>query len=217
MAPPSDADYWLKKTKVPPRLLEGCRAFLGGRTLDLGSAGGRLTAALAEHSRETIGLDLSAELCEQAALRVPQARFIVGDYQDEQIWAALGLYDLIASDCAIRRDYCRDLPRLADQCRSHLMPGGAVVLRVQGPDDLANVLTPAVRSSLYFTLDNWRGAFPGAVIEEERYRQRFSSPDYVRTYFARVHLPASAAKSAKFGERHYLLIRWPPERNSSVT
>lgn len=191
-----DAGYWLQKRGLPERLAAAVAPYLdrGLSALDLGCGGGRVAVALAPHMARVVGVDAARELVEQATAAHPEVRFVHGDCLSAATWSALGgPFDLVVSNCSIRRDYTPDLAMLATSCLDHLTTGGAIVLRIQADTDLAAMLPQSVRASLLYSRDELARAFSAFAslrIETESYRQKFSSPSYLRTFLARIGLPS---------------------------
>lgn len=94
----------------------------GARVLDFGCGTGLLTAAMAEHAREVIGLDASAAMIDVLrAKAVPNVRAVAGDLEALE----LGAFDLItcSSVCAFLTDYPATVAALVGR----LVPGGLFV------------------------------------------------------------------------------------------
>jgi trans-aconitate methyltransferase len=191
-----EAEYWMSKRGIPTALEPAIRPWLdrGLSALDLGCGGGRLAVAIAPQMGRVVGVDAAAELLQQAATAHPSIHFVRGDCLLDATWNALGgPFDLIASNCSIRRDYTPDLHRLAQLCHAHLAPGGGIALRIQGDQDLASLLPQSVRSALLYSKDEVARAFAGfadLAIATDEYRQRFSGEAYLRTFLARIGLPS---------------------------
>lgn len=66
-----------------------------GRHLDFACGTGRITAVVAPFARETVGLDISPTMLEEARLKVPAARFVQGDVTSQSL--DIGRFDLITS------------------------------------------------------------------------------------------------------------------------
>lgn len=191
-----EADYWMQKRGLPERLAAAVAGYLdrGLTALDLGCGGGRIAVALAPHMARVVGVDAARELVEQAASAHPEVRFVHGDCLLDATWRQLGgPFDLVVSNCSIRRDYTPDLATLARLCSEHLAAGAGIALRVQADSDLASLLPQSVRTSLLYSKDELARAFAGfgsLRIETESYSQKFSSLAYLRTFLTRIGLPA---------------------------
>lgn len=181
--------FWLKKNGVPSSMVNIIEEFSGQNlsVLDLGCGGGRLAKALKPAFGRVCGLDRSDVLLEHARAENPDIEFVLGDYQEENVWDQLGTFDLIVSNCAIRKDYCRDLSFLAYQCRKHLAVGGNVLHRVQVLDDLSSILPLRIRKKLFFSEDEVLDTF-GAAEDSflDSFRQRFSSEAYLRECLVKI-------------------------------
>ena len=109
--------------RIPPK------AF--ARVVDLGCGPGNSTALLhqAYPNAALTGVDTSAAMLEQAAVRVPSAQFIQADFTD---WQSDAPPDLLFANAALQwaGNHADLLPRLVEQ----LAEGG--VLAVQMPDNL---------------------------------------------------------------------------------
>jgi len=100
----------------------------GGRLLDVGCADGEFTEVLARDCSEALGIDLSANLIEQARQRSgANLRFEVGDITSAGID---GRYERLASmglfSCLVRQE---DFSRVAKMMVDALQPGGYLVLK----------------------------------------------------------------------------------------
>lgn len=191
-----EASYWLQKQGMPDGLVAAVAPWLdrGLSALDLGCGGGRIAVALQPRMGRVVGVDAARELIEEAARTHPGIRFVHGDCLMESTWAGLGgPFDLIVSNCSIRRDYTPSLDTLAQLCHAHLAKSGGIALRIQADTDLAALLPLQARSAALYSKDEVASAFAGfegLAIEVESYRQKFSSLSYLRTFLARIGLPA---------------------------
>jgi trans-aconitate methyltransferase len=211
-----EAGYWLQKQGLPERLAAAVAPWLdrGLSALDLGCGGGRIAVALRQRMARVVGVDAAKELVEQAAAAHPEVRFVHGDCLLDATWRALGgPFDLVVSNCSIRRDYTPDLLRLASLCREHLVVGGGITLRIQAEDDLASLLPQPVRKALLFSEQDVANAFSSFAelrIEKEGYRQRFSDAEYLRTFLARIGMPSDRltvhGTGAVVGVRAYFVV-----------
>jgi protein-L-isoaspartate O-methyltransferase len=175
--------YWLSRQNVPESLTEALIPWQdrGLSLIDLGCGGGRLAGAVQGFS-EVHAVDRSAALIAEATKQHPNVAFHVGDFQQRQTWDQLGSFDVIASNCAIRKDYC-NLRSVAALCLEHVRCG--LVLRIQGRGDLETVLPEQHRRNLFYDQEEIRRAF-GAEITVEKYKQRFSSPEYMVKFLERI-------------------------------
>ncbi len=109
----------------------GRRVRASGRptVLDAGCGAGRMSAYLARHGLEVVGVDVSPAMVDVAAATYPQHRFEVGDiaalpYQDGAFGGVLAWYSIIHTDP-------RALPGVvAELCRV-LRPGGHLLVGFQ--------------------------------------------------------------------------------------
>lgn len=96
--------------------------WVGARVLDFGCGTGLLTAAMAEHAREVVGLDASVAMIDVLrAKAAPNVRAVAGDLEALE----LGAFDLItcSSVCAFLPDYPATVAALVGR----LVPGGLFV------------------------------------------------------------------------------------------
>ena len=173
--------------------------------LDLGTGGGRLAGAL-EECRRVAAIDRSQELLHRAELEYPNIKFFPGDILDSGAWDLAGPpFDLVVSNCAVRRDHTPDLELLAELCRAKTSPGSRIVLRLQARDDLREILPGTVRE-LFFSRKELERAFPGARIQEEAYRQRFS-PGHFRRFLERIDIKWNSDFQGTATRRNLILVR----------
>jgi trans-aconitate methyltransferase len=200
-------EYWTNKSGIPSALVEHIPNLSGLQILDLGCAGGRLASSLVG-AAEVYGLDYSAELLKQAQQKFPKIKFICGDFQSSQSWSTIPALDLIVSNCAIRKDYCPDFQAVAKNCFDKLKPGGTLVLRVESDSDLSDIYSKDVRTTLFYSksdLLNHLSMFKTSI-QDEVFRQKFSSIEYAEQFLARTQLPS--AKITTLGiTRRYCVIR----------
>ena len=109
-------------------LLVRYSADLGGRVLELGSGGGRLTGYLAEIATEAHGIDISAEMVAFAARTYPKATFSQGDLRDVATFGAGSFDAVVAGDNVL--DVIDDAARgrVLDGIHQVLPPGGLLIL-----------------------------------------------------------------------------------------
>ncbi len=112
---------------VEALLLVRHRDELGGRVLELGCGGGRLTGYLAELASDTEGVDVSEEMLSYARGRYPKATFRRGDVRDlgayedgsrDAVVAGYNLLDILSPD---------DRARTLDEVRRVLAQGGLLI------------------------------------------------------------------------------------------
>ncbi len=114
----------------------------GERILDIGCGTGHLTAQIAERGAEVTGIDLSAEMIEQARRLYPNIRFEIADGTsfsfDEE-------FDAVFSNAAIH--WMKDQHALAASVNRALKPGGRFVAEFGGKGNLSR-FHGAVRETL---------------------------------------------------------------------
>ena len=95
-----------------------------GSALDAACGTGRHTGRLIRHGHEVIGVDQSPEMLAQAAVKVPQAQFRVGDVTQLPIPASS--VDLVL--CALALSHLDDLGEAMVEFRRVLRPGGRLIV-----------------------------------------------------------------------------------------
>jgi SAM-dependent methyltransferase len=211
-----ESAYWLAKRGVPDGLLPAIAPYLdrGLSLLDVGCGGGRLASALAPRFARVTGIDSAAGLLEEASRRWPTVRFVAGDCLDEAAWERLGgPFDLIVSNCSIRRDYTPDLPRLAALAWDHLTAGGGIALRIQGRGDLAGIVTDETLDGVLYDRVDLEAAFSGSgwdhlSVTRESYRQRFSSRAYLLAFLERIGLTGGQVARPRSGPVMAMRVAW---------
>ncbi len=179
--------YWLNKQSVPESITKALVPWQnqGFRLLDLGCGGGRLAGAVSGFS-EVHAVDRSAKLVLEATNRYPGVEFHVGNFQRPEVWDRLGRFNVIVSNCSIRKDYC-NFRRVAALCMEHLDKPGMIVFRIQGREDLESVLPERHRRNLFYDRDEIRSVLGRTFeLDVEKYKQRFSTPEYVATFLERI-------------------------------
>lgn len=209
-----EAAYWLAKQGVPGGLVPAIAPYLdrGLSLLDVGCGGGRLASALASRFARVTGIDSAAVLLEEASRRWPMVRFVAGDCLDEAAWRRLGgPFDLIVSNCSIRRDYTPDLPRLAALARDHLAAGGGIALRIQASGDLPGIVPDDALERVLYDRPAIEAAFSGwddLSVARESYRQRFSSRAYLLAFLDRIGLGGERVACPRSGPFMATRVAW---------
>jgi trans-aconitate 2-methyltransferase len=109
-------------------LLAMVRPVPGGRVVDLGCGSGELTADLHRHSRaaETVGIDSSANMLEQAEVHVGEGlRFEQGDLAR---WTASPPVDVVFANASLQ--WVPDHPALLEQLTRQLADQGQLAVQV---------------------------------------------------------------------------------------
>jgi predicted TPR repeat methyltransferase len=208
-----EADYWVGKSEkgLPNKLKSAIDPHRGKnlRVLDLGCGGGRLTASLIPDF-QVHGLDYSADLIKRATEENPQATFSCGNFQIPDSWQGLAEFDIIISNCAIRKDYCSNLSRVAKLCKEHLAKDGKLILRVQAFEDLESILPAGLRQALFYNereVKQHLSIFGKIKIDHETYKQRFSSEEYLRKFLARINIKYGGSIKDLNPQRHYYIVK----------
>ena len=188
-------EYWSSKSKIPAVLWDLIIPYFDQnlKVLDLGCAAGRLVGGISNHFSQAGGIDLSQELIDAARLRFPQVSFCCGDYHS---WDMEFDPDLLVSDCAIRKDYT-DLEKL--------VKGRKFVFRIQGDQDLSEILSKEKRQSLFFSLQEL-SILKFRKVQEEKYKQKFSSVGYLQQYLSNINIPLSVNQKYLKLSRHYVVV-----------
>lgn len=178
------ADAWMKKRKIPKSLLAAIQPYFNQKLtmVDLGCGGGRIAVEVKDQFQKVIGIDQNSEAIQQAARQYQDVCFICGDYQSSFIWDKLNHVDLVISNCAIRKDYS-DLSKL-----SKFLKNKKLALRIQGQNDLVDLVTKEVRASLFYSKEEVAKYFD-VNIKVENYIQRFSSVNYIRDFLKKIDVP----------------------------
>ena len=95
-----------------------------GAALDAACGTGRHTGRLIRHGHEVIGVDQSPEMLAQAAVKVPQAQFRVGDVT--QLPIPDTCVDLVL--CALALSHLDDVGEAMAEFRRVLRPGGRLIV-----------------------------------------------------------------------------------------
>lgn len=207
-----ESDYWLNKKSVPSKLGSAIEPYTnrGLRVLDLGCGGGRMAASLLPGFKNVHGFDSSAELLQKAKIQNPNIQFKCGNFQLPQTWKGIEAFDVIVSNCAIRKDYCSDLARVATLCHEHLSDHGVMILRIQALEDLKSILPEELRRSLFYDNNEIKEAlssFSSIKLDHETYRQKFSSEHYIRTFLERINIHYSGPIKELNPIRHYYIVK----------
>lgn len=206
-----EAEYWAKKSNVSKNLHSAIEPYLDKKLkmLDLGSGGGRLAVQYLPRFSVVHAIDLDKELVDRAAKDHPGAIFSCGDYLSRNVWEKLGTtVDIIVSNCAIRKDYCSNLPLLAKHCHDFLNPNGVIVFKIQAHEDLKDLLPEELRSQLFYNYNEIQQSFSQfeLTIENESYQQTFSSADYIRKFLSRIQIPFSGPiRKLKYNRMYYIV------------
>lgn len=202
--------YWLKKYKVPNILRQEIDKHQNKESvaIDLGCAGGRLTKYIEPLFKKVYGIDLCRNLIEKASESNSSINFVSGDFGDPVSWNKINeSFDVIVSDCAIRKDYV-DLKCLTEVFIDNLKPNGSVVLRIQEQDDLNNLLNLKIREKIFFSKKEIYKYFSKFEIEikEENYKQKFSNTKYIDNYLKKININKENKNYQLKANRSYILV-----------
>jgi SAM-dependent methyltransferase len=100
-----------------------------GRVLDAACGTGRHARRLVELGHDVLGIDLTREMLDRAALNVPEARFEKADLR--AIPVGEGEMDLVV--CGLALSHLRELQPVIDELARVLRPGGHLVASVLHP------------------------------------------------------------------------------------
>lgn len=206
------ADYWLNKKSVPDKLQTAITPYINKelKVLDLGCGGGRLAAALVPGFQKVYGIDGSEQLLNKAAKENPETNLVCGNFQSAAVWKSLNTqFDVIVSNCAVRKDYCGNLPQVASLCHEHLNPNGALIMRIQAFEDLKPILPEELRKSIFYSSEEIQQIFSqfNVQVEHENYVQKFSSENYVRTFLERINIQYDGPIRLLNIPRHYYIVK----------
>ena len=199
-------EYWTSKSGIPSSLVEHIPNLSGLQILDLGCAGGRLASSLKD-AAQVYGLDYSAELLKEAQQKFPQIKFICGDFQSDHSWGMIPDLDLIVSNCAIRKDYCPNFQAVIQHCFDKLKPSGTLVLRVESESDLSDVYSKSIRDTLFYSKSDLLKHLKmfKTSIQDEVFRQKFSSIEYAKQFLERTQLPPAEITTLNITRRYYVI------------
>lgn len=212
-------DYWIKKNNVPRSLYKAIKAYFNKDlvALDLGCAGARLSRSMRSHFKLIYAVDKSESLITRSSLINPDINFICGDFGDIRTWKLMNQkFDLIVSDCAVRKDYI-DLKILLDLCRDNLNKDGRIILRVQGVNDLGNILNKDYRSTIFYSekeLKELTSTFEDTEIQTESYTQKFSNEQYLSDFLRKIDIDPSqdiSDKTSAVRQYHLITLRLSSE------
>jgi 2-polyprenyl-3-methyl-5-hydroxy-6-metoxy-1,4-benzoquinol methylase len=205
-----EEQYWLKKTKVPNILQEAIKKHQNKKliAIDLGCAGGRLTKYIEPLFKKVYGIDLCKSLIEKASASNTSIDFVCGDFGDPDLWGRINeSFDVIVSDCAIRKDYV-DLNYVADIFINRLSPNGSAILRIQEKSDLSNLLDLKTREKIFFSKQEILKYFSKFEVEikEENYKQKFSNTKYIEEYLKKINIKKENKNYQLKANRSYILV-----------
>ena len=107
----------------------------GERILDLGCGTGHLTAQIAGHGVEVIGLDSSASMVAQARQNFPKLKFALADARDFRFDAP---FHAVFSNAAMH--WIQDAEGVIRSIAGALLPGGRFVMEMGGKGNIAMVV-----------------------------------------------------------------------------
>jgi 2-polyprenyl-3-methyl-5-hydroxy-6-metoxy-1,4-benzoquinol methylase len=202
--------YWIKKTKVPQELWNLIIKHANDQSvaIDLGCAGGRLCKALMPNVLKVFAIDKCKKILDQTSQLNPEITFLCGDFGKQSTWKKLNKkFDLIVSDCAIRKDYV-DLDTLANICNSYLTDRGVVIFRMQALQDMSNIFPAHVRRSLFYNEHEIQNSFKNFElnIDVEFFVQKFSTNKYLAEYLKLINIAEKPESSLLNLSRQYYIV-----------
>ena len=203
-------DYWIKKNNVPRSLYQAIKPYFDKNliSLDLGCAGARLSRSMRNHFKLICAVDRSESLITKSSLINPDINFICVDFGDLRTWKLMNQkFDLIVSDCAIRKDYV-NLKYLLGLCRDNLNKDGRIILRIQGINDLGNILNKDYRSTIFYSekeLKELTSLFKNAEIQIESYVQKFSNEQYLQDFLRKIDIYQEFSDNTNAVRQYYLV------------
>lgn len=205
--------FWLKKQGLPSSLVRPfAKTQHRGHVLDLGCGGGRLAKSIESFCDKVTAVDKCAELIEHLQNNQNSRStidFVHGDIQLFSTWKELtysyGEFDLIISNCAIRKDYC-SLAFVTNLAKMFLKQGGRLILRIQGQEDLKDLLSEDLRSRLFYSGEEIR--FYLGNCEVDSFMQKYSSPEYVRKSLKMINIDYDGPITKTNYYRHYYVANW---------
>lgn len=197
--------YWINKSGMPSALTELIPPTSGLQILDLGCGGGRIASCF--NDATVYGIDNSNELLQEAKQKNPNVKFVYGDFQNPEVWQQIPCMDLIISNCSLRKDYCSNLKSVINLCYNKLNVNGKLLFRIESELDMSEVLSKQVRQSLFYGKEDLIECLKmfKVNIKEEKFRQRFSSVDYMKTFLQRIQIESTNIKCLN-PTRRYLIV-----------
>lgn len=199
--------YWTKKNSIPNLLKQKIDQYKnkGLNLLDLGCGGGRIINHYSQFFKSCCGIDNSFFLIQEAKNQNKECDFVFGDFQKKSSWKNFNKFDLIVSNCSIRKDYCPDLKSIFDLCFDYLANNGVLIFRIQSFEDMENILKKEVRFEKFYKKDDILSEKFDFSIEKEVYFQKFSSIKYVNLFLKRINIENEFANTTNI-KREYMLI-----------
>lgn len=193
------ADYWLAKTGIPHKLNDLLIPYFDKNltVMDLGCGGGRLSVSFLPHFSKVCAIDISNDLVEKAAKQHPEVEFLCGDFQSQNTWNNLPQFDLIVSNCVVRKDRC-DLNKVVSICRQYTKN---MIFRIQSVADL-DFLPLSLRQELFYDRNELEKL--GFCVIEDNYKQRFSTQDYVLKFLSRIGIQHTHSVPISIMRRYHI-------------
>lgn len=205
--------FWMKKQGLPSSLVRHITALKKlGHVLDLGCGGGRLAKSIESICDKVTAVDNCEKLI--SSLRDNQEDrstidFVYGDFQKIETWqkltGAYGHFDVIISNCSIRKDYC-SLWRTIGLCKLFLKPSGRIIARIQGLEDLKYLLPESTRSQLFYSGEEIKMHL--GTCEVDSFMQKYSTPEYVRESLQKINIDYVGPITNTSYCRHYYVVNW---------
>ncbi|HUY92905.1 MAG TPA: methyltransferase domain-containing protein [Pirellulales bacterium] len=119
-------------------LLELLAPRAGERILDLGCGAGHLTAQIAERGAESLGLDASPEMIDQARRNHPERAFAVADATQFEVAEP---FDAVFSNAVLH--WVKPPEKAVERITAALKPGGRFVAEFGGQGNVAAIIEAA--------------------------------------------------------------------------
>jgi len=188
--------HWTNKSNIPTRLDNLLSPYKDQNLtlLDLGCGAGRFK----NHFQKIKGIDKSFQSND----------IVQGDFQNENTWKLLNeKFDIIVSNCAIRKDYCPNLKKVVKLCLQYLKPNGVIIFRIQAYEDLSNIIPNDIRKNIFYNKLEIEKVFPNTKLQIDKYVQKFSSEKYIKEFLRKILINYNGRVSNLYVNRYYYLVK----------